>query len=55
MKATTFCESVGDLEGEALVFTMHHILTEAKVETACDTLGDVETKASADSLANRLA
>ena len=37
--ATTFCDSVDDLEGEALVFTMHHILTEAKVETPSDTLG----------------
>ena len=44
-----------DLEGEALVFTMDHILTEAKLETASDTLGDVETEASADTLANRLA
>ena len=34
---------------------MDHILTEAKVETASDTLGDVETEASADTLANRLA
>ena len=55
MLATTFCESVGDLEGEALVFTMYQILTEAKVKNASDTVGDVETEASADMLANRLA
>ena len=45
MRATTFCETVGDVEAEALINTMRHSLTEVETETADDTLRDVNPKA----------
>ena len=55
MKPTTFCETLGNAEGEALVITMLYSLAEGEVETPGDTLRDVEAEASADTLADRLA
>ena len=37
------CETVGNVEGKALVITMDHSLLEAETETPGDTLRDVKT------------
>lgn len=55
MRPKPFCETEGDLEGKALVTTMHYSLAEAETETRGDTLRDVETEASANTLAVRVA
>ena len=43
---------MGDVYTKALVNTMRHSLTEVQGETPRDTLHDVETVASADTVAN---
>ena len=45
---------MGDVYTKALVNTMRHSLTEVQGETPRDTLHDVQTVASADTVANRL-
>ena len=55
MRPKPFGETEGDLEGKALVTTMHYSLAEAETKTRGDTLRDVETEASANTLAVRLA
>ena len=42
-----FCETVVDVEAEALVIAMHHSLEEVEAETHKETLRDVETEVSA--------
>ena len=54
MRSTLFGETVGDMEAEALVKTMHQSLAEVEAEKPFYTLRDVETKALADTLAERL-
>ena len=54
MRPTTFCKTVGDVETEAHVNTMHHSLAEVEAERRGDTLRDVEVEASADTLADML-
>ena len=41
----SFWKTVGDVEVEALMITMHHSLAEAEAETPGDTLRDAETLA----------
>jgi len=48
LRSTTFCETVGNLQGKALVFTIHQILAEVEAETPGYSLRDVETEASAN-------
>jgi len=54
LKPTTFCETVGDKKGKAIVITMHYSLAEVETETPGDTLPDVEAEASSNTLAARL-
>ena len=55
LRPTTLSETVGYVEDEALVITMHYSLVEAEAETPRDTLGDVKTEASPNTLADSLA
>ena len=55
MRPTTFCETVGDVEVVALLKTMHYSLAEMKAETPVCTLPDVDAKALANTMADRLA
>ena len=55
MRPTTFCKTLGDAEAEALVITMHPSLAKVEAERPGDTLRNVETEASTDTLAVRLA
>ena len=55
MRPTIFCETVGDVEAQAPVITIHHNLAQVKAETPREILRDVETETSPDTLAERLA
>ena len=55
MRPTSFYETVGDLEGEALVITMHHSLAEVEAEKGGHTLRNVETEALTNTLSDSLA
>ena len=54
MRPTTFRKTVGDVETDAHVNTMHHSVAEVEAERRGDTLRSVEVEASADTLACRL-
>ena len=55
LRPTTFCETVVDIEAETLVKTMHYSLRKVKAQTPVDALRDMDSKASANTLANRVA
>ena len=46
---------MGDVEVRALDITMHYSLAQAQLQIPGETLGDVETDASADTLSDTLA
>lgn len=54
MRLTTFFDTLGDAEAEALVNTMHPSQAKLEAQKASDTLCDVEAWGSADKLADRL-
>lgn len=54
MRPATFCETVGDVETEVLINTMHQSLAEVEAETPGDPVRDVEAEASVDTLSYRL-
>ena len=54
MRPTTFCETVGDVEAVVLLKTMHYSLAEIKTETHVCTLPDVDAKALANTMVDRL-
>ena len=55
MRPTTFCETVGDVEAVVLLNTMHYSLPDIKTETPVCTLPDVDAKALANTMVERLA
>ena len=55
LRQTLFCETVVDMEAKTLVNTTHYSLTKVEAETPVDTLSDMEPKASAKTLAKRVA
>ena len=55
LRPKTFCETGCDVEAVALLNTMHYSLAEIKAETPVCTLPDVDAKASANTMADRLA
>ena len=54
LRPTTFCETVGAVEAVVLLNTMHYSLAEIKSETHVCTLPDVDAKASANTMVDRL-
>ena len=54
-RPTTFCETVGHVEAVVLLNTMHYSLAEIKTETPVCTLPDVNAKALANTMVDRLA
>ena len=55
MKPNNFSKTVGNVEVEARVITLHHSFAEVDAKTTGDTLGDVKAKALPDTLAERAA
>ena len=55
LRPTSFYETVVDMEAETLVNTMHYSLLKVKTQTPVDALPDMDPKASANTLANRVA
>ena len=55
LRPTTFFETVVDMEADTLVKTMYYSLRKVKAETPVDALRDMDPKASANTLANRVA
>ena len=53
-RTTTFCETVGHVEAVVLLNTMHYSLAEIKTETPVCTLPDVNAKALANTMVDRL-
>ena len=53
-RPTTFCETVGHVEAVVLLNTMHYSLAEIKTETPVCTLPDVNAKALANTMVDRL-
>ena len=53
-RPTTFCETVAHVEAVVLLNTMHYSLAEMKTETPVCTLPDVNAKALANTMVNRL-
>lgn len=54
MKPTAFCETVHHVQAETLVNTMQYSLPEIEVQTTVDTLRDMDSKASVNTLAERV-
>ena len=54
LRPTSFFKNVGEVKVRAVVMTMPHSLAEAKAKTPGHTLQDVETDASAKTLAEAL-
>ena len=55
LTTTNFCKTVRDVEVRALVITMHYSPAQAQLQIPSETLRDVETDASADTLPDTLA
>ena len=55
LRPTLFFETVVDMEAETLVNTMHYSLLKVEAKTPVDTLSDMDSKASAKTLAKRVA
>ena len=55
LKTTIFCKTVRGVQVRALVITMRYSLAQAQLQIPGETLGDVETDASADTLPDTLA
>jgi len=55
LRPAIFCQTVGDLEAEAVINTIHYSQAEVKAQTLVDFLRDVKAKASANTLANMVA
>ena len=55
LRPTTFCETVGDVEAVVFLNTMHYSLAEIKTETPLCTQPDVDAKALANTMVDRLA
>ena len=55
LRPTLFCQTVVDMEAETVVNTMHYSLLKVEAQTPVDTLSDMDPKASANTLANRVA
>ena len=53
-RPTTFCETVGHVQAVVLLNTMHYSLAEIKTETPVCTLPDVNAKALANTMVDRL-
>ena len=50
LKTTNFWKTVGDVHVRALVITMHYSLAKAQLQIPGETLRDVQSDASADTL-----
>ena len=55
LRPTTFCETVVDMETKTLVNTKYYSLLKVEAQTPIDTLREMDPKASANTLANRVA
>ena len=55
LRATNFWKTARVVEVRALVITMHYSLAQAQLKIPCDTLRDVETDASANTLPDTVA
>ena len=55
LRPTLFCETVVDIKAQTLVNTMYYSLSKVEAQTPFDTMSDMDAKASANTLANRVA
>ena len=55
LRPTTFCETVVDMGAKTLGNTKYYSLLKVEAQTPIDTLRDMDSKASANTLANKVA